>query len=79
MKEGSLITVGRSFIDASSVATVFIIVYTIIRVVDGIIVVPWIMLNVRTLPQRTRSTVLSYRTFFGGIITFAVVILLDGF
>jgi len=145
MTEGSLITVGRSFIDASSVASVFIdiftgnlqlagivsslrgfiavvmqtfagphflakkdqprvifrgkflsavvlflmplillagvrgyaaayafmAVYTLIWVIDGIIIVPWFMLNVRTMPHRLRNTVLSYRTFFGGILTFA--------
>lgn len=52
-------------------ALVFMAVYTLIWVIDGSIIVPWLMLGVRTLPHRLRSTVLSYRTFFGGILTFA--------
>jgi len=52
-------------------AYAFIIIYTLIWIIDGAIIVPWHMLNVRTLPHRIRSTVLSYRTFFGGILTFA--------
>ena len=52
-------------------AIIFLLVYTIIWIIDGSIIVPWLMLGVRTLPHRTRSTVLSYRTFFGGILTFA--------
>ncbi len=52
-------------------AIIFMIVYTLIWVIDGSIIVPWLLLGVRTLPHRTRSTVLSYRTFFGGIMTFA--------
>ena len=52
-------------------AYAFIAIYTLIWIIDGAIIVPWHMLNVRTLPHRIRSTVLSYRTFFGGILTFA--------
>lgn len=52
-------------------AYAFILVYTLIWIIDGSIIVPWHMLNVRTLNHRIRSTVLSYRTFFGGILTFA--------
>jgi len=52
-------------------AYAFIAIYTLIWVVDGAIIVPWHMLNVRTLPHKIRSTVLSYRTFFGGILIFA--------
>ena len=49
----------------------FIVIYSLIWVLDGAIIVPWFMLNVRTIPHRLRNTILSYRTFLGGILTFA--------
>jgi len=58
-------------INGYAAAYAFMIVYTLIWIIDGSIIVPWHMLNVRTLNHRIRSTVLSYRTFFGGILTFA--------
>lgn len=52
-------------------AYAFIVVYTLIWIIDGAIIVPWFMLNVRTMPHRLRNTVLTYRTFLGGTLTFA--------
>lgn len=60
-------------------AVIFMIVYSLIWIIDGSIIVPWLLLGVRTLPHRIRSTVLSYRTFFGGILTFALGYLIRWF
>jgi len=46
---------------------IFLALYMLIWAIDGTIVIPWMMLSARTLPHRVRSTVLSYRVFFGGI------------
>ncbi len=58
-------------LEGYAAAYAFIVIYSLIWVLDGAIIVPWFMLNVRTIPHRLRNTILSYRTFLGGILTFA--------
>lgn len=58
-------------VKGNAAAYAFIVIYSLIWIIDGVIIVPWFILNVRTLPYRLRNTVLTNRTFFGGILVFA--------